>query len=124
MKPNIEGGLAAFNQGVGLRHFVKSSISPYRIAENRDRKSGIPDSYSEVPVLNQGHKIRSQYLEVECKEVKKHIKFISVIMLLTERHVSAYSEAIIRFNNFQLYDNNIFHGSGLIDVESHVVGNC
>jgi len=25
-------------------------------------------------------------------------------MLLIERHVSAYSEAIIRFNNFQLYD--------------------
>ena len=32
-------------------------------------------------------------------------------MLLIERHVSAYSEAIIRFNNFQLYATNIFHGT-------------
>jgi len=30
-------------------------------------------------------------------------------MLLIERHVSAYSEAITRFNNCQLYETNIFH---------------
>ena len=42
---------------------------------------------------------------------------MSVIMLLIERHVSAYSEAIIRFNNFQLYETNIFHGIALLDVE-------
>ena len=38
-------------------------------------------------------------------------------MLLTERHVSAYSEAIIRFNNFQLYETNILHGIELLDDE-------
>jgi len=38
-------------------------------------------------------------------------------MLLIERHVSAYSEAIIRFNNFQLYETNIFHGIELLDFE-------
>jgi len=32
----------------------------------------------------------------------KHKKLLSVIMLLIERHVSAYSEAIIRF--YKLYD--------------------
>ena len=41
---------------------------------------------------------------------------MSVIMLLIERHVSAYSEAIIRFNNCQLCEN-IFHGIKLLDVE-------
>ena len=35
-------------------------------------------------------------------------------MLLIERHVSAYSEAIIRFNNSQLYETNIFHGTALM----------
>jgi len=30
-------------------------------------------------------------------------------MLLIERHVSAYSEAIIKFNNFRLCETNIFH---------------
>jgi len=55
-------------------------------------------------------------IRVQCWEVKKH-KFISVIMLLIERHVSAYSEAIIRFNNFQLCKTNIFHGIELLDVE-------
>ena len=40
-----------------------------------------------------------------------------VIMLLIERHVSAYSEAIFRFKNFQLYETNIFHGTELLDVE-------
>jgi len=35
-------------------------------------------------------------------------------MLLIERHVSAFSEAIIRFNNFQLYETNIFHGNALL----------
>ena len=38
-------------------------------------------------------------------------------MLLIERHVSAYSEAIIKFNNFQLCETNIFHGIQLLDVE-------
>ena len=42
---------------------------------------------------------------------------MSVIIMLIERHVSAYSEAIIRFNNFQLYETNIFHGIALLDVE-------
>jgi len=42
---------------------------------------------------------------------------MSVIMLLIERHVSAYSEAIINFNNFQLYETNIVHGIELLDVE-------
>jgi len=35
-------------------------------------------------------------------------------MLLFERHVSAYSEAIIRFN--KLYET-IYHGFKLLDVE-------
>jgi len=39
------------------------------------------------------------YLKVQCKEVKNTTILLSVIMLLIERHVSAYSEAIIRFNN-------------------------
>ena len=38
-------------------------------------------------------------------------------MLLTERHVSLYSEAINRFNNFQLYETDIFHGIELLDVD-------
>ena len=42
--------------------------------------------------------------KVQCKEVKNTTNLLSVIMLLIERHVSAYSEAIIRFNNFQLYE--------------------
>ena len=42
---------------------------------------------------------------------------MSVIMFLIERHVSAYSEAIIKFNNFQLYETNILHGIALLDVE-------
>ena len=49
-------------------------------------------------------------IKVQCKEVKKHNKFMSVIMLLIERYVSAYSEAIIRFNYFQLYETAQFHG--------------
>jgi hypothetical protein len=49
------------------------------------------------------------FVKVQCKEVK-HNKFISVIMLLIKRHVSTYSETIIRFKNFQLYETNIFHG--------------
>ena len=56
------------------------------------------------------------FTNVQCKEVKKH-KFISVIILSIEGHVSAYSEAIIRFNNFQLYETNIFHGIALLDDE-------
>ena len=42
---------------------------------------------------------------------------MSVIMLLIERHVSTYSEAIIKLNNFQLYETNIFHGIEGLDVE-------
>jgi hypothetical protein len=38
-------------------------------------------------------------------------------MLLIERHVSVYSEAIIRFNNFQLYETNILHEIEMLDVE-------
>jgi len=44
-------------------------------------------------------------VEVQCKEVK-NTKVLSVIMLLIERHVSAYSEVIIKFNNCQLYETN------------------
>jgi len=64
---------------------------------------------------------QSQFVDIKVqdKEVKKHNKFMSVIMLLIERHVSAYSEAIIRFNNFQLYETHVFHGIAL----SHIVGN-
>jgi hypothetical protein len=40
---------------------------------------------------------------------KSKTQVLSVIMLLIERHVSAYSEAIIRFNNCQLYETNMFH---------------
>ena len=35
---------------------------------------------------------------------------------LIERHVSANSEAIIRFNNFQLYETNKFHGIKGLEV--------
>jgi hypothetical protein len=38
-------------------------------------------------------------------------------MLLIEQHVSAYSESIISFNIFQLYETNIFHGIALLNVE-------
>jgi len=37
-------------------------------------------------------------IKVQCKEVKNTTSLLSVIMLLIERHVSAYSETIIRFN--------------------------
>ena len=38
------------------------------------------------------------WIKVQCKEVKNTTSLLSVIMLLIERHVSAYSEAIIKFN--------------------------
>ena len=59
-------------------------------------------------------------VKLQCKEVKKD-KFMSVIMLLIKRHVSAYSEAIIRFNNFQLYETYIIHGIELLDVDLEIV---
>jgi hypothetical protein len=37
-------------------------------------------------------------IKVQCKVVKNTTSLLSVIVLLIERHVSAYSEAIIRFN--------------------------
>jgi len=43
-------------------------------------------------------KLSIQNLKVQCKEVKNTTSLLSVIMLLIERHVSAYSKAIIRFN--------------------------
>jgi len=53
--------------------------------------------------------LKRLYKKVQCKEVKNTTS-LSVIMLLIGRHVSAYSEAIISFNNFELYEVNIFHG--------------
>ena len=50
-------------------------------------------------------------IKVQCKS--KHNKLI-VTMLLIERHVSAYSEAIIRFS--KLYETT-YHGFKLLDVE-------
>jgi hypothetical protein len=37
-------------------------------------------------------------IKVQCKVVKNTTNLLSVIIVLIERHVSAYSEAIIRFN--------------------------
>ena len=56
-------------------------------------------------------------IKVQCKEVKNITSLLSVIMLLIERHVSVYSETIIRFNKCQLQETNIFHGSERLDVE-------
>jgi len=42
------------------------------------------------------------YIKVQCKEVKDTTSLLSVVMLLIERRVSAYSEAIIRFNKCSL----------------------
>jgi len=42
--------------------------------------------------------VQSEPFLVQCKEVKNTTSLLSVIMLLSERHVSTYSEAIIRFN--------------------------
>ena len=56
-------------------------------------------------------------IKVQCKEVKNTTSILSVVMLLIERNVSAYSEAIIRFNNCQLYETNIFHETELLNVE-------
>ena len=56
-------------------------------------------------------------IKVQYKEVKNTTSLLSVIMLLIERHVSAYSESIIRFNNFQLYETNVFNGIALLDVD-------
>ena len=39
-------------------------------------------------------------IKVQCKEVKNTTSLLSVIMFLIERHVSAYSEAIIRFMEY------------------------
>jgi hypothetical protein len=58
----------------------------------------------------------SKCIKVRCKEVKTQ-QVISVIMLFIERHVSAYSETIIRFNNCQLCETNAVHGIELLDVE-------
>jgi hypothetical protein len=52
--------------------------------------------------------------EVQCKEVKNTTVLLSVIMFLIERHVSAYSEAIIRFKKLQ--ETNIFHGIERLDI--------
>ena len=60
---------------------------------------------------------RASSLKVQCKEVKITTSLLSVVLLLIERHVSAYWEAIIRFNNCQLCVTNIFYGSELLDVE-------
>ena len=40
----------------------------------------------------------SENIKVQFKEVKNTTSLLSVVMLLIERHVSAHSEAIIRFN--------------------------
>jgi len=40
--------------------------------------------------------------KVQCKEVKNTTSLLSVIMLLIERHVSAYSETIIKPNKYSL----------------------
>jgi len=37
-------------------------------------------------------------------------------MLLIERHVSAFSEAIIRFNSCQLYETNSMEYRGLVKI--------
>jgi hypothetical protein len=39
------------------------------------------------------------------------------MVMLIERHFSAYSEVIIRFNNFKLYETNVFNGIALLDVQ-------
>ena len=49
---------------------------------------------------------------------QKTNRFIFVIVLLIERNVSAYSEAIIRFNNCRLCETNIFHWIELLDVNT------
>jgi hypothetical protein len=41
-------------------------------------------------------------IKVQCKEVKNTTSLLSEVMLLIEQHVSAYSEAIIRFNKCSL----------------------
>jgi len=41
-------------------------------------------------------------IKVQCKEVRNTTSLLPVIMLLIERHVSAYSEAIIRLKKCQL----------------------
>jgi len=89
----------------GVVHSHDSFVVFYNIY---NRNSNYPDAdYSDCQFSR----------SVQCKEVKKHNKFISVIMLLIERHVSPYQEAFIRFNNFQLYETSIFHGIALLDVE-------
>ena len=40
--------------------------------------------------------------KIQCKEVKNTTSLLSAIMLLIERHVSAYSKAIIRSNKCSL----------------------
>ena len=49
--------------------------------------------YTECYRLERGFSLKFQ-----CKEVQNTTSLLSVIMLLIERHVSAYSDAIIRFN--------------------------
>jgi len=43
-------------------------------------------------------------LKVQCEEVKNTTSLYLLIVLLIKQHVSAYSEAIIKFNK-----TNIFH---------------
>jgi len=50
-----------------------------------------------VSEKNCGENQNTLFIKVYCKEVKNTTSLLSVIMLLIERHVSAYSEAIIRF---------------------------
>jgi len=59
--------------------------------------SNISESFAERVNLELRHPRCVYNIKVQCKEVKKHNKFISVIMSLIERHVSAYSEANIRY---------------------------
>jgi len=44
----------------------------------------------------------SRGIKLQCKEVKTQLFDYLLMLLLIERHVSAYSEATIRFNNCQL----------------------
>jgi len=54
-------------------------------------------------VINSKEQIMCVYVtKVQCKEVKNTTSLLSVIMLLIVRHVSAHSEAIVRFNKCSL----------------------
>ena len=80
------------------------------------------ETYSNIKMRPDLRRPRYVYnIKVRCKEVKNTTS-LSIIMLLIERHVSAYSEAIVRFNKCQLQETNNNNNIIIIIIGIHLQG--